>query len=157
MTEQDFGGVKVNVCTDGCKGLWLEWFALIKLDEKNEGLGDALQQALHYPRVNDETRGALNCPKCHIAMHRHLSKSDKEVSIDECYNCGGFFLDSGELNEIREHHMSEAEENAYADNMLTNLPSYQQAANKEAHEKSRANAIANYTRFMRVSYYATGK
>src|SRR6185312_14840058 len=110
MSEQDFGGVKVDVCRDGCKGIWFDCFELSKLDEKNEGVGNALQEALHYPRVNDENRGNLTCPKCEKSMHRHLYKSDKEVNVDECYNCGGFFLDSGELTEIREHHMSEQEE-----------------------------------------------
>src|SRR5437868_4029401 len=96
MPERDFGGVKVNVC-DGCKGIWFDWFELAKLDEKNEGVGQALQDALHSSRVNDENRGPIPCPKCNLPMHRHQFKYDKEINVDECYNCGGFFLDSGEL------------------------------------------------------------
>ena len=37
-TEEDFGGVKVQVCRDGCKGIWFDWGELAKLDEKNEGV-----------------------------------------------------------------------------------------------------------------------
>jgi hypothetical protein len=38
MVEKDFGGVRVDVCQDGCKGIWFDWMELIKLDEQNEGL-----------------------------------------------------------------------------------------------------------------------
>lgn len=157
MIEQDFGGVKVDVCVDGCKGLWMTWLALAKLDKANEGMGDALQAALHYPRVNEANRGTLNCPVCNIPMHRHLFKHDNEVNVDECYKCGGFFLDSGELNEIREHHMTEDQETAYAQKLLDGSPAYQELVKDEHKDRQRADAIAHYTRFMRISYYVTGK
>src|ERR1700733_2754542 len=64
MIERDFGGVVVHVCENGCKGIWFDWLGLSKLDKSNEGVGQALQDALHYPRVNDTNRGQLNCPKC---------------------------------------------------------------------------------------------
>ena len=61
MVEEDFGGVKVDVCKDGCKGLWFDWVELIKLDEKNEGFGNALNEALNCS-VRYEHRGKINCP-----------------------------------------------------------------------------------------------
>jgi Zn-finger nucleic acid-binding protein len=42
-------------------------------------------------------------------MYRHASGRDKEIDVDECYNCGGFFPDWGELRHIRDNNMSEAE------------------------------------------------
>jgi len=157
MTEEDFGGVKVDVCRDGCKGMWFEYLALSKLDQQNEGVGQLLQEALNYPRVNDENRGPINCPKCNVQMHRHLYKSDKEVNIDECYVCGGIFLDSGDFAHIRDNHMSEQEEDTYLQKLINNIPSYQQALKDEEKEKLRADALAHYTRFLRLSYYVTGK
>jgi Zn-finger nucleic acid-binding protein len=79
------------------------------------------------------------------------------VNVDECYKCGGFFLDSGELTEVRDHHMSEQEEAAYLDKLVANIPEYQQALRDAAKDKLRAEALAHYTRFMRLSYYMTGK
>ncbi len=35
-------------------------------------------------------------------MQNHKYKS-LDVVIDECYSCGGKFLDAGELKEIRDH------------------------------------------------------
>ena len=157
MTEQDFGGVSVDVCKDGCKGIWFDWSELTKLDETNDGLGGAFQEALQFPKVNDENRGPISCPKCGIPLHRHLYKSSKEVNIDECYRCGGFFLDSGELAEVRDHHMSEQEQAAYLDKLVSNVPGYQQALRDQAKDDLRADALQHYTRFMRVSYFVTGK
>ena len=79
MLEKDFGGVKVDVCENGCKGIWFDWFELMKLDETNEGVGDALKQALAEPRVNDEDRAQIPCPKCAIPMHVHKYRNAKEI------------------------------------------------------------------------------
>ncbi len=157
MIEKDFGGVKVDVCEDGCKGIWFGWLELSKLDEKNEGLGNALKEALNYPRANDANREQIKCPKCGIPMHAHKYQSSKEVNVDECYACGGFFLDSGELTVIRDTFMSEEEETAYAQKLLAEMPDYQEAKEDLAKDKKRAEAIRRYTRFMRLSYYMTGK
>lgn len=157
MAEKDFGGVKVNVCENGCKGVWLDWFELSKLDEKNENFSNVLKGALNHPRTNDESREKINCPKCGIPMHRHEYDSEKEVNVDECYACGGFFLDSGELKVIRDNHMSEEEETQYAQKLVNNMPEYREAERDLVKEEQRAAAIRRYTRFLRLSYYLTGK
>lgn len=153
MTEEDFGGIKVQVCASGCKGIWFDCGELSRLDESNEGVGQALHDALNSPRTNEANRPALACPKCGVPMHQHLYKSEKEVNVDECYNCGGFFLDSGEFKAVRDNHMSEQEESAYADKLLTNLPSYQEGEKDLQKQQLRNQAIAHFTRFLRLSYY----
>ncbi len=157
MVEKDFGGVRVDVCQNGCKGIWFDWMELLKLDEKNEGLGNALEEALKYPRTNDGTRGRVGCPKCGVPMHAHMYQSSKQVNVDECYSCGGFFLDSGELNAIRGAYMSEQEEEEYTQKLLDELPDFQQAQAELAKTQQRADAIRRYTRFVRLSYYMGGK
>ena len=64
MAEKNFGGILVDVCEDGCKGIWFDWNELNRLDEKNEGLGKALKKSLTYPRVNDDNRVQIKCPRC---------------------------------------------------------------------------------------------
>jgi Zn-finger nucleic acid-binding protein len=122
MVEESFGDVRVDVCKNGCKGIWFDWGELKELNESNEGVGRALEEALKSPRVNDADRGPLKCPKCGIAMHEHKYSNAKEVNVDECYACGGFFLDSGELREIRENYISEAERDAYVQELLSDAP-----------------------------------
>jgi hypothetical protein len=157
MVQQDFGGVMVDFCKDGCKGIWFDWCELSKLDENNDGFGNALQDALKYPRTNDEDRGQINCPKCNAPMHAHKYQSSKEVNVDECYMCGGFFLDSGELKLARDTNMSPEEEEKYFNKLLKDTPGYQQAQKDLEKEKTRAEAIRRYTRFLRLSYYITGR
>ncbi len=156
MVTKDFGGVMIDYCQNGCRGLWFDWGELAKLDEKNEGLGKALQEALNNERVNDENRGQINCPKCNLPMHIHKYESDKEVNVDECYQCGGFFLDSGELKAIRDNFMSEKEREAYSNKLLEST-GYNQAEKDLEKEKTRAEAIRNFTKFLRISYYVTGQ
>jgi len=157
MVEKDFGGVMIDVCENGCKGMWFDWFELEKLDEKHEGAGNALKAALQYPKSNDEDRGQINCPKCDNPMHIHKYKSTKEINVDECYSCAGFFLDSGELREIREGFMSEEESDAYLQSLINGIPEYAKAQISLEQEKARANALRNYTKFIRLSYYMTGE
>ena len=148
MVTQDFGGVSVDVCVNGCKSMWFEWQELIRLDEKSEGLGEALTKALNYPRVNDASRLPLKCPKCGIQMQAHKYKSAKEVNIDECYSCGGFFLDSGELSEIRENFMTEKERYEYCQKLLGGIPEYAEA---KAGLQDRSAAVGSLTRIFAKS------
>ena len=122
MVEEDFGKVHVDVCKNGCKGIWFDWGELTELNESHEGLGKAMEEALNSPRVLDAHRGPLKCPKCGINMQTHRYSSAKEVAVDECYACGGFFLDSGELKQIRDHHMDDEERDAYVQQLLNETP-----------------------------------
>ena len=152
MVNENFG-VNVDVCENGCKGIWFDQGELRMLDETNEGLGAALEAALRYPRNNDGRRAPIKCPKCSIPMHTHKYKRAKEVNVDECYACGGFFLDSGELTDIRNNYMSDAEVNAYADRIIKSVPEYNQAMKKLDAERKRLEAIQKFTRFLTVNYW----
>ena len=153
MVEKDLGGVMVDICENGCKGMWFDWFELSRLDEKNEGFGAALKAALNHPRVNDENRGPVNCPKCNIPMHVHKYQSSKEVNVDECYACGVFFLDSGELQAVRDAFMSDEEREAYANKLTEGIPEKKEAEGNLEKQQSRTAAIDKFTRYLRVSYY----
>ncbi|MBL0059358.1 MAG: zf-TFIIB domain-containing protein [Elusimicrobia bacterium] len=152
MVTKNFG-VNVDVCENGCKSLWFDQDELRMLDEKNEGLGDALEEALRSPRSNDLERAPVNCPKCSIPLHTHKYNRDKEVNVDECYKCGGFFLDSGELTEIRHHYMNDAEVQAYADQVIASVPEFALALSNLEAQKKRLEAIQHYTKFMTVQYW----
>ena len=118
MVEEDFGGILVDICKNGCKGIWFDFKELKDLDENHEGVGKVLEEALKSPRKNDTDRGPLKCPKCGINMREHKYKHAKEVNVDECYACGGFFLDSGELKKIRDNYMNEDERETYVKKLV---------------------------------------
>ena len=120
MVEEDFG-VKVNVCENGCKGIWFPHWALQKIDQNHEGVGKALEAALLSPRNNKSDRGPIQCPVCHILMHKHQYSRAHEVNVDECYGCEGFFLDSGELSAIRNKAMTDKEVDIYTNNLVGDI------------------------------------
>ena len=49
MVEKDFSGVIVDVCENGCHGLWFDNFEIEKLDEHSEGDGEELSKVLEKP------------------------------------------------------------------------------------------------------------
>ena len=43
----------------------------------------------------------MNCPKCQTTMRERERESGREVVVmDVCPNCGGLFLDKGELEKL---------------------------------------------------------
>jgi Zn-finger nucleic acid-binding protein len=36
-----------------------------------------------------------------MRLHRHFFSAKRRVEVDQCPNCGGYWLDAGELNQIR--------------------------------------------------------
>ena len=146
-------GVNVDVCENGCKGIWFDQDELRMLDENNEGLGAALEAALRDPRRNDDQRGQLTCPKCAIPLHTHRFERAQEVNVDECYNCGGFFLDSGELAEIRDNYMSDAQVKDYVDRIMQAVPGYVEEEHDLDRAEKRVEAIQNLTGMLTVNYW----
>jgi hypothetical protein len=102
LTPLTIGKLTVDVCKGGCGGIWFDNFELKKVDEPEEFEGEAL---LHIERddhllVDYERR--RSCPKCdNIVMMRHYFSDRRQVEVDTCPNCGGVWLDPGELAMIR--------------------------------------------------------
>ena len=79
-----------------CGSLWLDAGELDKLAFKVEGSIEFCSEE------EDETRRPTRkCPRCievDLAPVKFLGVSD--INLDRCQNCGGFWLDGGELNLI---------------------------------------------------------
>jgi Zn-finger nucleic acid-binding protein len=121
MNERDFGGVQVDVCESGCRGLWLEWSELADVDEPNDGFGRDFEAAVSASSVTPRT-GRIQCTICKMPMHEHLNGSGSHVLIDECYGCRGFFLDPGELQAIRDEIAQSQERDRKIEELLLNDP-----------------------------------
>jgi Zn-finger nucleic acid-binding protein len=151
-------GVLAQFCQNGCKGLWFEHgelqVELQRLQAHSAEISQALDQAIHSSRVYDADRPPLTCPKCGIAMHAHKFARDKEVNVDECYGCGGFFLDAGELKEIEDHAMSDAEVQAYTDRLLMGVPGYAVAEQELKSKELRLGAIEGFAKFLKVGFWS---
>ncbi len=102
MTEVQVGSVKVDVCQGGCGGIWFDAFELQRVDEEHEAAGDQLLDIQCDETITVDYSRKRTCPRClDVKLKRHFSSARREVEVDECPNCGGYWLDAGELARIR--------------------------------------------------------
>jgi Zn-finger nucleic acid-binding protein len=101
LTEIQAGGILVDVCQGGCGGIWFDAFELQRVDEQHEA-GTPLLEVRRGERVVVDPSRKRECPRCpDIKLHRHFFSAKRRVQVDQCPNCGGYWLDAGELAAIR--------------------------------------------------------
>ncbi|MEO8428348.1 MAG: zf-TFIIB domain-containing protein [Verrucomicrobiota bacterium] len=111
LTLYPTGSITVDLCAGGCGGIWFDAFELKKVDETNKPIPDELLSLTKDRNVKIDTTKKLFCPKCsEMAMMRHFFSARRRTIVDECPNCGGFWLDAGELAEVREEAQDEKRE-----------------------------------------------
>ena len=112
LTEIQVGDLRVDVCQRGCGGIWFDAFELQRVDDTDEPAGDPLLQIQRDGRLRIDPGRKRECPRClGVKLHRHFFSAKRRVEVDQCPNCGGYWLDAGELEQIR----NEKTETAQAD------------------------------------------
>lgn len=102
LSEVKYGTVLVDVCEQGCGGTWFDAFELSKVDEPHESPGSPAPHVAHNQRFTLDSDVKRRCPRCVTqAMRRRFHSPKCRVEIDECPQCGGIWLDPGELERIR--------------------------------------------------------
>ena len=103
LSSVTIGKLTVDACRSGCGGIWFDAFELQQVDEPHESTGEWLVQIERDPRVRVDLSRKRACPKCDGVklMRRHFS-AKRRVEVDECPGCGGYWLDAGELEKIRD-------------------------------------------------------
>lgn len=97
-------GINIDICLDGCGGIFFNNREFKYFDEKAEGIDDILEviQGKEFEKV--DTSLPRTCPVCGSKMVKNFSSVKEEVEVEDCYSCGGKFLDNGELQKIREEY-----------------------------------------------------
>jgi Zn-finger nucleic acid-binding protein len=109
LHEVESGGVKVDVCTDGCAGLWFDAAELKHFDEPHEGAGEALLDFVPRSDSKIDPTQRRRCPNCpDSVMMQHFTSVRRSVVLDECPTCAAIWLDPGELRTIRIEFPTEA-------------------------------------------------
>jgi uncharacterized protein len=109
LTEFEFGGVTVDACAGGCGGIWFDAFELQKVDEQHEVPGEHLLRVQRDPELQVDFARRRECPRCEgVKLKRHFFSARKQVEVDHCPNCAGYWLDAGELEKIRAEKAAEA-------------------------------------------------
>lgn len=99
----------VDVCLDGCGGIWLDNRELNKVDEKSEDITELqdVYKGKQFKKV-DSSQDRI-CPLCGTKMVKNSVSAKQEITIDECYSCGGKFFDYLELDKMRNQYENDEE------------------------------------------------
>lgn len=102
LTERQVGSITVDVCEGGCGGIWFDAFELQRVDEEHEAAGEQLLNFRRDERIRLDPARKRSCPRCPaVKLHHHFFSAKRRVEVDQCPNCGGYWLDAGELAQIR--------------------------------------------------------
>jgi Zn-finger nucleic acid-binding protein len=87
--------IAYDMC-ESCGSLWLDAGELDKMAFKVDG-------SIEYSskdKVRDVSEPAKKCPRCDDTTLGKVSFIGSDIVLDRCTNCGGFWLDGGELDLI---------------------------------------------------------
>ena len=93
--------INIDVCANGCGGIYFD----DKEYEIFRDNPDNIESTLEFimtddPKQVDESEFRI-CPACGGAMVKSYLNGFSKVQIDKCFDCGGVFLDYGELSVLR--------------------------------------------------------
>ena len=157
VTEQN---VTLDVCANGCGGVWFDNFEIKKFDEPHEPASDKLIKIERDSSVSVNLEEKLNCPKCeNMPMMRHFFSVKRKVEVDECPQCAGIWLDAGELGQMRTLFESEEQRNKAFDEYFDDLFADELAADLAQNQQKldRTKKVANVFRFICPTNYIPGK
>lgn len=103
LTEVLLGGVRVDVCQNGCGGVWFDAFEMQRVAQQGSSAEAVLLHTRREAGFGPDPQRKRECPRCEgIKLHRHFFSARRNVQVDECPSCGGYWLDAGELSLVRQ-------------------------------------------------------
>lgn len=100
-------GVNVDLCVDGCGGMYFDNRELGFFAKQSVNLDDILETVNNKDFAEVDSTSYRGCAVCGARMIKNFTSVSKHVKIDECYSCGGKFLDNCELQKMRAEYNSE--------------------------------------------------
>jgi Zn-finger nucleic acid-binding protein len=95
---------KIDICKDGCSGIWFDADEFGKCDQAKEPFPKELLRVKRNADVVIDRNKNRHCPRCTTATLSRISlDKDRGLEIDQCPTCQGHWLDIGELENIRQH------------------------------------------------------
>lgn len=96
--------VKVDQCP-ACRGVWLDKGELERIEELVEhdyshSLRRLDSAAAAYELARQKTQAERPCPQCQQSLEKEEYGYCSEILIDHCAECGGVWLDRGELEAL---------------------------------------------------------
>lgn len=102
----EIDGIEIDVCKEGCKGIWFDSQELKELREESiNKLAYEELRGKYTPKPIEEavSESLRTCPRCEIKLYRYRWARESEILIDLCHKCYGIWLDYGELKGIDDY------------------------------------------------------
>ncbi len=100
-------GFSVDVCTEGCGGIFFDNREFKYFDEEHENIDEIAKVLKDKTFKSVDSSLPRTCPACGAKMVKNKTAMNGKIEIDECYSCGGKFLDFAELDAIRSEYKTE--------------------------------------------------
>lgn len=160
LTAKTIGDIAVDVCDNGCGGIWFDNFELQKFDEPCESVPEELLNIQTNQNIKVKLDLRYHCPKCDdIVMMRHPFSFKGQVTVDECPACGGIWLDQGELIQIRELFTSQRQKEMQTEQFVERMIG-KKLADLEEHDQqqlAKARRFANMFKWLCPTAYIPGR
>lgn len=111
----------IDICVDGCGGIWFDNNELQKFDEQTDNIEKILKEFENKTFKEVDKSITRYCPVCAVKMVKNYCSVKHEIQVDECYNCGGKFFDRGELISFRAQYKDEKERTEAVEKLAENL------------------------------------
>ena len=97
--------IDIDLCSDGCGGIFFDKGEMFKINDDFKHIKDLKayldKEYIKSDFIATNDKEPRYCPVCNILMNKsHVANGT--VIMDSCTNCGGVFLDRGELEKIRQ-------------------------------------------------------
>ena len=109
LNEVDVCGLRVDLCQNGCGGIWFDRF---ELNQTNTIHAHTIQNLFKASRAQYDQKimtSQRRCPRDSTIMQQHYYSIKKEVEVDTCPCCAGIWLDRHELDNIQQQYESARE------------------------------------------------
>lgn len=145
-------GINLDICTKGCGGIYFDNREFKEFDEQHEDITKIIESLAGKTFEKVDTTQERICPNCGAKMVKNSTSVRKQIEVDDCYVCGGKFLDNEELIKIR----AEYENNEQRDADI--LKYVYATVGKELDEvdKRHTEAIQNRTATQKLFYKIMG-
>ena len=104
MDQRSFFGVLIDTCSH-CAGIFFDEGEICQIRERGgiwalDELDGIVQPEPGH--VSPEEHQPRSCPGCQSAMRRFRYMYTSAVFLDTCDNCGGVWVENGELHQMKE-------------------------------------------------------
>jgi len=102
LTARDFQGITIDTCPK-CAGIFFDEGEVNQLKGKGLQAMEELEDAIVPEEQHEATADKFRlCPNCKDSMDKFRYMYHSDVVLDECGQCGGIWVQDGELGRMRE-------------------------------------------------------